>query len=316
MKDRLVTLFGGSGFIGRYAAQALLASGARVRFAERDPRRAYRLKPLGGLGQSQFVAADLRRPDTVARAVEGAHSVVNLVGVFGRDMARIHVEGARTIAEASAKAGVEALVHISALGADAASPAVYAQSKAAGEAAVRGAFPQATILRPSTVFGQEDQFLNRFAQLIARLPVVPVLRAGVRFQPVFVADVAEAIRMAATDPGRFGGVNAELGGPDTLTMSELHHWLAATLHRHARFAELPDIVGATIARAGFLPGAPIDWDQWLMLQRDAVVAPDAPGLALFGIAPTPLATVAPAWLVRYRRQGRFNRRPVELAMPR
>lgn len=316
MKDRLVTLFGGSGFIGRYVAQALLASGARVRFAERDPRRAYRLKPLGALGQTQFVAADLRRPDTVARAIEGADSVVNLVGVFGREMASIHVDGARTIAAASTKAGVEAFVHISALGADAASPATYARTKAAGEAAVREAFPRATILRPSTVFGQEDQFLNRFAQLIARLPVVPLLRAGVRFQPVFVADVAEAIRLAATDPGRFGGMTAELGGPDTPTMSDLHHWLAATLHRHARFFELPDVVGATIARAGFLPGAPIDWDQWLMLQRDAIVSPQAPGLAQFGITPTPIATVAPAWLVRYRRKGRFNRRPAELTTPR
>lgn len=316
MKDRLVTLFGGSGFIGRYAAQALLTAGVRVRFAERDPRRAFFLKPSGGLGQTQFVAADLRRPDTVARAIDGADGVVNLVGVFGRDMAAVHVEGARTIAAAAAEAGVEALVHVSALGADAGSPAAYARTKAEGEQAVRAAFPGATILRPSTVFGQEDQFLNRFAQLIARTPVVPVLRPGVRFQPVFVGDVADAIRLAATAPDRFAGVTAELGGPDTLTMAELFHWLAATLHRRPGFVELPDAVGAAIARAGFLPGAPISWDQWLMLQHDNVASGDAPGLALFGIAPTPIATVAPAWLVRYRRQGRFSRRPAELAAPR
>ncbi|WP_375398144.1 complex I NDUFA9 subunit family protein [uncultured Sphingomonas sp.] len=316
MKDRLVTLFGGSGFIGRYAAQALLRAGAQVRFAERDPRRAYRLKPLGGLGQSQFVAADLLRPDTIARAIEGADGVVNLVGVFGSGMARVHVEGARTIAAAAAKAGVEALVHVSALGADAGSPAAYARTKGEGEQAVRAAFPNATILRPSTVFGQEDQFLNRFAQLIARAPVVPVLRPGVRFQPVFVADVADAIRLAATEPGRFGGMTAELAGPDTLSMAELFHWLGATLHRRATFVELPDMVGAAIARAGFLPGAPISWDQWLMLQHDNVAGGGAPGLAAFGVAPTPLGSVAPAWLVRYRRQGRFNRRPAELASPR
>lgn len=316
MKDRLVTLFGGSGFIGRYAAQALLKAGARVRFAERDPRRAFFLRPLGALGQTQFVAADIRRPDTIARAVEGADAVVNLVGVFGREMAKVHVDGARAVATAAAGAGVEALVHISALGADATSPAAYAKTKAQGEQGVREAFPAATILRPSTVFGQEDQFLNRFAQLIARAPVVPVIRPNVRFQPVFVADVAEAIRCAATDPGRFAGVTAELGGPDTLTMAELFHWLGATLHRRPTFAALPDAIGATIARAGFLPGAPISWDQWLMLQHDNIVTAGAPGLDTFGIAPTPMGSVAPGWLVRYRRQGRFSRRPVELASPR
>ena len=316
MKDKLVTLFGGSGFIGRYAAQALLRAGARVRFAERDPRRALFLKPLGGLGQSQFVAADLLRPDTVARAVEGADAVVNLVGAFGRDMARVHVDGARAIAEATARAGAEALVHVSSLGADPDAPSAYGRSKGQGEQAVRAAFPNATILRPSVVFGQEDQFLNRFAQLIVRLPVVPVLRPGVRFQPVFVADVAGTILAAVQDPGRAGGVTAELGGPDTITMAELLHWLAATLHRRPSFAELPDALGAMIARAGFLPGAPISWDQWLMLQHDNVVSGGAEGLAHFGVQPTPLATVAPGWLLRYRRQGRFSRRAAELARPR
>lgn len=316
MKDKLVTLFGGSGFLGRYAAQGLLRAGARVRFAERDPRRALYLKPQGGLGQTQFVAADITRPDTVARAVDGADAVVNLVGVFGRTMARVHVDGARTVAEAAARAGAEALIHVSALGADPRSPSAYGRTKGEGEQAVRAAFPQATILRPSTVFGQEDQFLNRFAQMIARLPIVPVLRSSVRFQPVFVADIADAIRGAMADPDRYGGVTAELGGPDTLTMAELLHWIAATLHRRPTFLELPDAVGAAIARGGFLPGAPITRDQWLMLQRDNVVGAGADGLALFGIEPTPLATVAPAWLVRFRRRGRFDRRAVELASPR
>ena len=170
MRDRLVVLFGGGGFIGRYAAQAIMRTGARVRFAERDPRRAFFLKSLGALGQSQFVAADLTRPDTVARAVEGADSVVNLVGTFGKAMAQVHVDGARAVAEAAARAGAEALVHISAIGADASGQSRYAQTKGAGEDTVRQAFPAATILRPSVVFGQEDQFLNRFAQLIARAP--------------------------------------------------------------------------------------------------------------------------------------------------
>ena len=310
MRDRLVVLFGGGGFIGRYAAQALLRAGARVRFAERDPRRAFYLKPLGGLGQSQFVAADITRPDTVARAVAGADAVVNLVGSFG-DLARVHVDGARIVAQAAADAGVEALVHISAIGADATGQSAYAQTKGAGEEAVRVAFAAATILRPSVVFGQEDQFLNRFAGLIAKAPMVPVLKPNTRFQPVFVGDVAEAIRFAATEPGRFAGRTYELGGPDTPTMAALLQWIAAETNRRPRFVELPDIAGALIAGAGFLPGAPITRDQWLMLQRDNVVAPGAEGLAAFGIEPTPMASVAPGWLVRYRKQGRFARRATE-----
>jgi NADH dehydrogenase len=308
-RDRLVTLFGGSGFIGRYAAQALMRTGARVRFAERDPRRAGYLRTQGGLGQSQYVAADITRPDTVARAVEGADAVINLVGTFGKTMARVHVDGARALAEAAAAAGAEAFVQVSAIGADASGAADYARTKGEGEDAVRDAFPQATILRPSTVFGQEDQFLNRFAAMMTKTPVVPVLRAGVRFQPVFVGDVAEAIARAATGPARFGGHTFELGGPDTPTMVELLRWLATETGRDVYFAELPDFAGGLIARVGFLPGAPITWDQWLMLQQDNVVSTDAQGLEAFGIEPTPMAAVAPAWLVRYRRRGRFAARP-------
>lgn len=311
MNDRLVTLFGGGGFLGRYAAQALLRAGARLRIAGRDPRRAYYLRTQGGLGQTQFVAADITKPDTVARAVEGAHSVINLVGILQGDFDRFHVEGARNVARAAADAGTEALVHVSAIGADPASPSRYGRSKGQGEAAVREAFPGATILRPSVVFGQEDAFLNRFAAMIAKAPVVPVLRAGVRFQPVYVGDVAQAILLAATEPTRYAGITAELGGPETLSMGALQHWIAATLHRRPSFIELPDAVGAAISRAGFLPGAPINWDQWLMLQRDNVVAEGAPGLADFGIAPTPLEAVAPTYLVRYRKQGRFARRASE-----
>ena len=219
------------------------------------------------------------------------------------------MDGAREIATAAAQAGVEALVHVSAIGADADSPSRYGQSKGRGEAAVRDAFPRATILRPSVVFGQEDQFLNRFARLISRTPVVPIVRPRARFQPpVCGGDAADAILAAATQPGRFGGMMAELGGPDTLSMAQLQHWIAAALHRRPSFVELPDAVGSLIARAGFLPGAPITWDQWLMLGRDAVVADGAAGLAALGVTPTPLAAVAPQYLVRYRRQGRFSRR--------
>ena len=307
MKNKLVTLIGGGGFVGRYAAQALLRAGARVRIAQRDPRQAWYLKPQGALGQTQFVAADINRPETVLRAVQGADAVVNLVGVLAGDFERAHVDGARTIADAAAKAGVEALVHISAIGADPESASRYGRSKGNGEVAVREAFANATILRPSIVFGREDNFVNRFAGMIAVAPIVPVLRTGTKFQPVFAADVGEAIRAAVASPGSFAGRTLELGGPDVITMGNLIRWIADAIGRSPNILELPDMVGAAIARAGFLPGAPITWDQWLMLGRDNVVSGED-GLAALGIDATPMAAVAPEWLVRFRKQGRFGRR--------
>ena len=303
MKDRLVTLIGGGGFIGRYVAQELLAGGARLRIAQRDPREALFLKPLGGLGQIQFVAADVRKPETIARAVAGVDAVVNLAGSFS-DLDGVVAGGARAVAEAAASAGVSSLVHISAIGADPESPAAYGRAKAAGEAAVRAAFPAATILRPATVFGREDAFVNRFAAMIARAPVVPVLRSGARFQPVYVADVAQAVKAALGDPAA-AGQTLELGGPDVLTMGALIRWIAGAIGRDPAILELPDVVGGLIAMGGFLPGAPITRDQWRMLQSDAVVT-GADGLATLGITPTPMDAVAPGWLVRYRRHGRFG----------
>ncbi|WP_267378413.1 MULTISPECIES: complex I NDUFA9 subunit family protein [unclassified Sphingomonas] len=313
MNDRLVTLIGGGGFLGRYVAQGLLAAGARVRIAQRDPRQAYFLRPQGGLGQTQFVAIDVNRPETVARAVEGSDSVVNLVGILGGNFDRIHVAGARHVAEAARAAGVESLIHVSAIGADARSPSAYGRSKGEGEAAVRAAFADATIMRPSVVFGPEDAFVNRFAGMIAKLPVVPVIRATAKFQPVFVGDVGVAIANAATAPQGTMGNTYELGGPDILAMGALVRWIAGALHRDVAIVDVPDLVGSAIARAGMLPGAPITWDQWLMLQHDNVVSDGMPGLAALGVVPTPLASVAPDWLVRFRRQGRFNRRVEDLA---
>lgn len=304
MTNKLVTLIGGGGFLGRYVARELMRDGTRVRVAQRDPRQAYFLRTQGGLGQTQFVAADITRPDTVARAVEGADAVVNLVGVMGGKMQAVHVEGARTVAEAARVAGVAALAHVSAIGADANGQAAYARSKGAGEAAVRQAFPNATILRPSIVFGREDQFVNRFAGMVSA-PVVPILRAGVKFQPVFAGDVGEAIAAALRDPEAHGGRTYELGGPDVISMGELVRWIAKTLGRTPHFLELPDTAGALLAR---VPGSPITRDQWLMLQQDNVVAAGAPGLAELGVTPEPLAAVAPDYLVRFRKAGRFGRR--------
>ncbi|MGE7205967.1 complex I NDUFA9 subunit family protein [Sphingomonas sp. NPDC019816] len=304
MTNKLVTLIGGGGFLGRYVARELMRDGTRVRVAQRDPRQAYFLRTQGGLGQTQFVAADITRPDTVARAVEGADAVVNLVGVMGGKMQAVHVEGARAVAEAARAAGVAALAHVSAIGADANGQAAYARSKGEGEAAVRQAFPNATILRPSIVFGREDQFVNRFAGMVSA-PVVPILRAGVKFQPVFAGDVGEAIAAALRDPEAHGGRTYELGGPDVISMGELVRWIAKTLGRAPHFLELPDAAGALLAR---VPGSPITRDQWLMLQQDNVVAAGAPGLAELGVTPEPLAAVAPDYLVRFRKAGRFGRR--------
>lgn len=302
LKDKLVVLVGGGGFLGRYVAQALLKTGARVRIAQRDPREAFYLKPLGGLGQTQFVAADVARPDTVARALAGADAAVNLVGTFIGDLTRIHVGGARAIAEAAMANGLAALVHVSAIGADAASPSVYGRTKAGGEAAARDAFPPATILRPSTVFGREDKFVNLFAGLIARLPVIPVFKPDARFQPVFAGDVAAAIVAALSDPARHGGRTYELGGPEVFTMLELQRRIAAEIARAPAFLPLPDAIGGALAR---VPGVPMSADQWRMLSRDAVVTPGADGLDALGVDATPFGAIAAGWLVRYRKAGRF-----------
>lgn len=305
MKDRLVTLIGGGGFLGRYVAQELYRAGARVRIAQKRPRDAWFLKPLGGLGQTQFAAADVTRPDTVARAVEGSDLVVNLTGTFGRAMQAVHVAGARNVAEAARRGGATALVHLSAIGADLDSPSAYGRSKAQGEQAARDAFPDATILRPSVMFGREDAFVNRFAALIAAAPLVPVLRPEAKFQPAFVADVAQVVVKALADPSARGRIY-ELGGPDVMTMAALYRWIAQAIGRDARFIALPDTLGGIIAMFGSLPGAPITMDQWRMLQHDNVVSAGAEGFAHFGVTPTPLAAVAPAWLVRFRRHGRFG----------
>lgn len=305
--DELVTLFGGGGFLGRYVTQELLRCGARVRIAGRDPASAQSLKPLGGLGQLQFVAADIGRPASAARAAEGSSAVVNLVGVLKGDFQRVHVDGARNAAAAATAAGARAFVQVSAIGADPAAASGYGRSKGLGEAAVRAAFPAATIIRPSILFGPEDGFVNRFAGMIGLLPVVPVIRGGVRFQPAWVADVAHAIARAARDPARHGGHIYELGGPQTLSMAEINAWIGQAIGRTPHLLPVPDAAARAMARfGGWLPGAPMTWDQWLMLGSDNVVAPGAESFAAFGIDPKPLAAVAPSWLVRYRRQGRFS----------
>ncbi|HWT11747.1 MAG TPA: complex I NDUFA9 subunit family protein [Allosphingosinicella sp.] len=305
--DRLVTLFGGGGFVGRYVAQALFKAGARVRIAEREPRRAFFLKPLCGLGQIQFLRADIVRRDEVEHAVAGAEAVINLVGILKGDFEAVHVAGAANVAGAAAAAGARTLVHVSAIGADPDSPSEYGRTKGEGELAVRAAFPAATAIRPSIVFGAEDNFVNRFAGLARLLPFLPVMRGAWKLQPVHAADLGRAIAEAALDPGPHAGRTYELGGPQIVSMREINQWICqATGHGSKAVADIPDAIGRLTARLlGWLPGSPLSWDQWLMLQRDNVASGDQPGFEAFGISPAPLAAVAEGWLPIYRRHGRW-----------
>lgn len=305
MKDRIVTVFGGDGFVGRYVVQHLLRTGARVRVASRNPKRGWYLKAQASLGQIAYVAADVTQPQTLKRAIFGADMAVNLVGSF-TDMDAVQHRGAAAIATAAAEADVSKLVHVSAIGADANSPSRYGKSKAEGEAAVFGAFSQATILRPSIIFGREDQFINRFAALIRMLPVVPVFAPDRNFQPVFVGDVAHAV-MASLASDEAAGKIFELGGPNIYSMLALNKWIAKACGRDKLYFPVSDIIASGMARlTGWLPGAPMTWDQWLMLQSDNIVSDGRPGLNALGIEPTSLDTVSPGWLVQYRKHGRFG----------
>jgi len=306
---RLVTVFGGSGFIGRYVCEQLLDSGVRVRVASRDPRSAYYIQPLGQVGQLGLVRADVTNAKSVREAVEGADAVINLVGSFA-NMAKVQAQGAANIAEATSKAGAEALVHISSTAADAASEATYARTKSEGEEAVRKAFPAATIIRPSIVFGPEDQLTNRLAAM-SRLPVLPVVAPESRSQPVFVEDLAKAIVAAATDPAKYAGNTYEIGGPQVFTMRELTQQILAAAGRDTALADVPAPIASLISWFGFLPGAPLTRDQWLMLQCDNIASEGSTGLEAFGIEPTPFAAVAPGWLGMYG-GNRFARRRVNL----
>jgi len=297
--EELVTVFGGGGFIGRYVCEFLLKSGVRVRIAQRNPRQAYIIQPLAQVGQFGFIAADITKADSVRHALRGASAAINLCGVFGQKMRAVHVDGARNVAEAARDACLEALVQISAIGADVHSKSLYGESKAEGELAARKAFTAATIIRPSLVFGPEDELTNRFAGM-ARLPFLPVIAAERNFQPVYVRDLGRAIAMAALDPKRFGGQTYEIGGPQRMTMVELHHAILAITGQKPEITPVPDLFAGLIAKLGFLPGAPLTQDQWLMLQRDNVPSGEQPGLEAFGIRPTPLAAVAYEWLGRFR----------------
>ena len=303
------TVFGGSGFLGRYAVKRLAEAGARVVAAVRHPERAGFLKPMGAVGQIAPVAADIGDAAAVAAALRGSDLAVNLVGILAgsrrRSFAAIHVDGARRVAEAAAAAGAARLVHVSALGADAASPSAYARSKAAGEAAVRAAFPGAVILRPGVLVGPEDRFLNRFAALARVVPALPLVHGGrTRLQPVYVRDAAEALASAATHPDA-AGRTYELGGPAVYSFRELLEYTLATTGRRALLMPLPEWLLALKARVfELLPEPPLTRDQIALLRRDNIVSDGEVGrFGDLGVEPAPLESVAPEWLARHRRGG-------------
>ena len=303
--EKLVVLIGGSGFFGTHVAQALLARGARLRVASRHPEKCFKLKPLGNLGQIQFVACDVAKPDTVQAVMRGADAAGYLVGAFAGNLKTLHVEGAGTAAAAAKAAGAGSFVHISAIGADVDSPAGYARTKAEGERAVQAAFPGATVLRPSVLFGEDDNFVNMFAGLIAAMPVMPIFGASAQLQPLWVDDAAEAVANALSDPGAHGGKTYEIAGPEPLTMGRINRMIADAECRKRAFIELPDFASALFAA---LPGSPMNGDQWKLLKAGSVPSGQYPGIAQLGIAPKPLELFLERWLVRFRKHGRFGTR--------
>jgi NADH dehydrogenase len=306
LRGKLVTVLGGGGFFGKHLAQQLLARGARLRVASRRPERSFRLKTLANLGQVQFVRCDVTRPGSLGAALTGAHAVVNLVGSFSGNLDAVQGRGAGAIAAAAKKLGIGVFVHVSAIGADDDSYIEYARTKAVGEQAVLAAFPKATILRPSILFGPDDNFVNMFAGLIARMPALPVFAPQAKLQPLFVDDAAEAVVAALGDPGKHGGKTYEIAGPEVLTMGELNRRIAAAEGRSRGFIELPDFIGEAIAAFGFLPGAPITSDQFALLKAGNVASSALPGLKALGVTPRPLSLFLDRWLVRYRKHGRFG----------
>lgn len=314
--NKLVTVFGGSGFLGRHVVRALVKRGYRVRVAVRRPDLAGHLQPLGRVGQIHAVQANLRYPSSVEAAMRDTDAVVNLVGVlFQRGRQRftdVHARGAQAVAEAAGRLGVP-LVHISALGADETSPSLYARTKAMGERLVLTAKPDAIIFRPSIIFGPEDSFFNRFAAMARLSPVLPLIGGGMtRFQPVFAGDVALAVAAALEGKSKPGAIY-ELGGPEVRNFKELMQYMLTVIDRRRLLLPVPFPIAKLMASfAGLLPKPPLTTDQVEMLKRDNVVSEAARRegrtFQALGIEPVLMESVVPSYLGRYRKAGQFSDR--------
>ena len=311
--QNLVTVFGGSGFVGAQAVRQLAKAGWRVRVAVRNPAKAYAMRLAGDVGQIDIVQANIRNEASLRRALNGATAAVNLVGVV-RETGRqgfqaIHVMGARHVAEAARAEGVSRLVQMSALGADAGSASKYARTRAEGEAAARAVDPSAVILRPSVVFGEGDSFFTRFAAMAQISPVLPLIGGGhTRMQPVFVGDVAKALAVVAGSPDA-AGQTYELGGPGVFTFRQLMALILAEIGKRRLLAPVPWPVAGLLGWAGDIAGMviapPITADQVKLLRADNVVSGACPGLAELGITPTTLESVLPGYLYIYRKGGQY-----------
>ncbi|HLY05063.1 MAG TPA: complex I NDUFA9 subunit family protein [Rhizomicrobium sp.] len=315
---KLVTVFGGSGFLGRYTVRALARAGHRIRVAVRRPHLANFLLPMGHVGQIQIVHADVGDAAAVARALKGADAAVNLVGILyesgRRKFQTLHADAAEAVAQTARSEGLGTLVHVSAIGADAKSEAVYARTKAEGEARVRNACSGAAILRPSVVFGPEDQFFNRFAALARLSPALPLIGGGrTKFQPVYVVDVASAILRCVEDPAT-AGRTYELGGPRVYSFRALMQLVLAETNRRRLLVPVPwSVAMLKAAFLGLLPKPMLTRDQVRLLKHDNVVAPDALTFAELGIAPEPAEAVIPSYLWRFRREGQFEALSAQVA---
>jgi NADH dehydrogenase len=312
---KLVTVFGGSGFIGRHVVRALAQRGNRVRVAVRRPDLAGHLQPLGAVGQIKAIQANLRYRFSIDRALEGADAAVNLVGILAQNGRQtfdaVQAFGPRAIGEAARAAGVAEVVHVSAIGAEQPSTIGYLRSKAEGEAGVREAFPDAVIMRPSIAFGPGDHFFNRFAAMARLSPALPLIGGGTtRFQPVFAGDIGEAIARAVDGEATRGAIY-ELGGPEILTFRECMERMLAVTQRRRLLVAIPWGPARFLGRLGqHLPGAPLTADQVRMLQFDTVVSEGAKAdgrtLQGLGIEPTALEIVLPTYLARFRERGEFS----------
>ena len=303
LAGRLIAVTGGNGFLGKYVVQDLLRRGARVRLAARNPEQANELKPLANLGQLQFARFDIANERSRAAVVAGVDGVVNLVGSFDGDLMTSMGTAPGHLAEAARDARATRFVHVSAIGADPTSEARYAQAKALGEERVRDAFPQATVVRPSILFGEDDNFLNMFAGLIRLFPILPVFGPDAGLQLTYVDDAARGIIAALADPRAHGGKIYELGGPEVLDMMEINRRIAAAQNRKRTFIPVPDAASGAFAS---LPGTPMSSDQWTLLKQGNRVSGGHPGFRELGITPRPLGLFLDDWMTRYRKQGRFS----------
>lgn len=322
LRNEMITVFGASGFIGRYVVRRLAKAGYRVRAATRRPHLAHELKPMGVVGQVQLVQANLRNEDSIRRAVDGADAVINLVGILAQGgkqtFESLQAEGAGLVARCAAEAGVKKFVHISAIGADADSDSAYARTKALGEQAVREAIAEAVILRPSIVFGSEDGFFNKFADMARFAPALPLIGGGkTRFQPVYVDNVAECA-MQAIESDRFASQTFELGGPATYSCKELMEFILTTIRRKRFLAPVPFLAATGLGVLGQILGSLpfvqpfLTVDQVKLLKHDNVVGQtdeDLGTIEAFDVELETIEAIVPTYLVRYRKGGQFSEDP-------